>query len=722
MAIILLCLKIKSSKSNPDLYGVEGTVKNKTDDGYHAAGASNGNTSDNKLNVSGDDSRCEVRTPSYDRKLPEIPNNDDIYKNSSTKDDNSELYATVDEVPANNILNSRSDLLPVAAGSSSNFDSKNHPYAKVKKTRRQEHPYAKVGESKDQDDNTDTEEYDTTENLLQQSTAGHGQRSSGRSASGPSSWRRPDHAQNNSRQSTPLPPEPAQYPPDPGHGQQHFSGDSQDSFSAKGYTSISVREPLAMIRDIRAGGAAPVQEGNYVTLSETSDEMYAAIEDTVYMNPAGKDSHEKEEDESDPNNMYSKVDKVKKKHNRETKSYDASNPYATVNKPSVSKNMSQSSDNLGARPKHRSPRPSGHNTDTVDYSDYEVNHSDRRSRGAGPPLFNMARSEHEFRGHRPDPNYETLPAYAESGVLERDPGYEMLQHTGGGHSIGHQTRGRDPHYETVNSEVKDPGYEVVSHQRHRVNSIDPGYETVPQKRDPGYETVNSRDPNYETVKSKDPGYESVKAPGSTLDPGYETVQPSSRSKHSSSSYGPRSYPAEYETRDPGYESVGGMREPGYETVKSKRSVSLEPGYEMLPDTRTRVEDHSDMYSVVNKKQRAAPAARLPSVHQDSEEEGYETIPADKRKDSRSSASAYDPGYEELPPPLAHIQSSGAGAGEYETISKKQGDSITEDNSDDVVNDAGYARLKDADIEYIDESGEDELEDSLSDLKPGEKKK
>ena len=44
VAIILLCLKIKSSKSNPDLYGVEGTVKNKTDDGYHAAGASNDNT------------------------------------------------------------------------------------------------------------------------------------------------------------------------------------------------------------------------------------------------------------------------------------------------------------------------------------------------------------------------------------------------------------------------------------------------------------------------------------------------------------------------------------------------------------------------------------------------------------------------------------------------------------------------------------------------------
>ena len=30
-----------------------------------------------------------------------------------------------------------------------------------------------------------------------------------------------------------------------------------------------------------------LQEGNYVTLSETSDEMYAAIEDNVYMDPEG---------------------------------------------------------------------------------------------------------------------------------------------------------------------------------------------------------------------------------------------------------------------------------------------------------------------------------------------------------------------------------------------------------------------------------------------------
>jgi len=715
VAIILLCLKIKASKSNPDLFGVEGTVKKtKNDDAYAPA-----NTSD-KLNVSGDDSN--VRTPSYDRKLPEIPN-DEIYKNSTKEDTNSELYATVDEMPNNNhvTLNTRPEI-SIAPGPS-NFDPKNHPYAKVKKTRRQEHPYAKVGENKDNEDNTDTEEYDTTENLLEVRPQSS-QRSSGRSlnASGLGTWvqppRRPDEIPRNpSRQATPLPPEPPFN--EAGHTQQHFSGDSQDSFSAKGYTSISVREPLSMIRDIRQAcpPQPPIQEGNYVTLSETSDEMYAAIEDTVYMNPGGKDSSaEKDDDESDPNNMYSKVDKTKKRNDRQTKSYDPSNSYARVNKPVMNSQHSQSNDNLGARPKQRSPRTSGKLED-IDYSEYEVAHSDHPSYGESHRLsyehtptrtYNMNRSYHEE--YRPrvdsnrDPGYETVP-YAESQLSERDPGYEVVP----------QNRGmaRDPDYETVPSELKDPGYETVP-QRTRINSIDPGYETVPQKREPGYESV----------KPKEPGYEAVKQPH---DPGYETVD-GHKSKHKNGpSYGPRSYPPDYDSvnRDPGYESVG-FKDPGYETVPHKRTHSLEPGYETVADRSRRGSSVGEVrYSKVNKKQRAAPAARPPPgyeveegsrndlnyetvpdveklVGNTSEEEGYETIPADQRKN------LYDPGYETLP------QERGPSDPGYETIPKREVDLASEAASTDP----DYARLKDADIEYIDESA-DEIDDEIGRLQTDE---
>lgn len=68
--------------------------------------------------------------------------------------------------------------------------------------------------------------------------------------------------------------------------QLHFSGDSQDS--SKGYTSISVREPLANILAQTKGAqqslqqrklAREFQDSHYATVSDDSDEMYAAIED-----------------------------------------------------------------------------------------------------------------------------------------------------------------------------------------------------------------------------------------------------------------------------------------------------------------------------------------------------------------------------------------------------------------------------------------------------------
>merc|ERR1719290_538039 len=54
---------------------------------------------------------------------------------------------------------------------------------------------------------------------------------------------------------------------------------------SKGYTSISVREPLSMIRPIAVPEHPPLMEGTYAAWSETSDDMYAAIDDNVYTNP-----------------------------------------------------------------------------------------------------------------------------------------------------------------------------------------------------------------------------------------------------------------------------------------------------------------------------------------------------------------------------------------------------------------------------------------------------
>ena len=155
----------------------------------------------------------------------------------------------------------------------------NHPYAKVKKIR--DHPYATVNKSD--------------------------------GSSAPST----------STAAPPIPPPPPEVElrPQPQAQQQYFSGDSQDS--SKGYTSISVREPLRHIRTTmpnqdRSGSMSNQQ--NYAAVSEASDDMYAAIEDPTYI-PTGNQSNSdtyaviqlpEEIDEIDAS--YSQVDKSRKRN------------------------------------------------------------------------------------------------------------------------------------------------------------------------------------------------------------------------------------------------------------------------------------------------------------------------------------------------------------------------------------------------------------------------
>lgn len=687
LIILALCIKLKTSKSNPDLFGLAGTLKStESEDAYLPP------NHQERLNVSsGSEDRTEVRTPSYERKLPELPN-DEHYKGKD--DSNSELYATVDEMPTNN--NSlRMSALSRRPNINMGSQSSHHPYAQVKKTRRQEHPYASVGEvtsgeGQEAEEEEDTEEYETAEHLLDSGRSIQdldGRSSSGR---GRGTWvpppRRPEEGRGASRQTTPLPPEPAP--------EQHFSGDSQDSFSAKGYTSISVREPLANL-----SRPSHSLEGNYVTLSETSDEMYAAIEETVYTHPGGAPGGSSEAAATD---MYSKVDKAKKRG--KSLGPELRTPtYATV-----SKGVESNPLGMGARPKQRSPCPTSHTslTEGVDYSEYEVAHSD--CRGGNRLGYDMNRSYHESYPASRDLGYQTVP-YADSGLSEREPGYEIVP------QVRNKTSGsRDPQYETLVSESRDPGYESVP-QRNRVNSLDPGYETVPQK-------------------SQDPNYASVTGRGPRLDPGYETVPHNrlndKRRSLAGANYGPRSFPPDdYESvlsREPGYETLPEVRrDEKYHSLEPSsygregKYHSLEPGYEILPEVRPEPEVQ---YSRVNKKgPRAAPPHPSPPrtrLYSGSEvnyetlpeprtrdEAGYETIPANQRLPQ------YDPGYETLP---AMRLPSEPG---YETIPGVGMDS--EDMaSEAATTDPDYARLKEADIEFIDESA-DELDDELGRLQTDE---
>ena len=82
------------------------------------------------LNVSAESGGGEVRTPSYDRKLPELPSNEEQqFSNNKGKegDSNSDLYATVDEMPNNN------NCMVAGLGPAISHvpDSSHHPYAQV---------------------------------------------------------------------------------------------------------------------------------------------------------------------------------------------------------------------------------------------------------------------------------------------------------------------------------------------------------------------------------------------------------------------------------------------------------------------------------------------------------------------------------------------------------------------------------------------------------------
>ncbi|CAG7815774.1 unnamed protein product [Allacma fusca] len=287
--------------------------------------------------------------------LPQVPNLQALHpprRSSSvlSHDGNSELYATVGEVPnipnpnipqssgpdgrsyyngksvashtsssrgttpgtsgtsKNNVGSSKSEPTP---SSDSETYTLNHPYAKLKRSVG-EHPYARVRTaSVGGDEETDTDNYDTPHpyaqtgrNLNRNSQPpGNGQanaRGEGDSASA--------HQQNilsstsanvgdvNRQPGNPIPPRRAgrqwrrsSNPQAQDNQPQHFSGDSQDS---RGYTSISVREPLSNI--IANRNEVPhtrSYDSHYATVSDDSEEMYAAIEDPEgnYMRISGED-------------------------------------------------------------------------------------------------------------------------------------------------------------------------------------------------------------------------------------------------------------------------------------------------------------------------------------------------------------------------------------------------------------------------------------------------
>lgn len=274
------------------------------------------------------------RSTSANRSLPDIPKDkekrhehtntsvsQDIYEITETIGDQSELYATVrdtgkeqiSELDVPEVLHQNpstqetSDSQYLRFASSSNSDSVEHPYAQVQNVQKTEVNKSNRNNIKQTID-VDKPSTSTCQSNGNPVAPPRTRRSLSHNSllsaeSGPCDIQAANAISGGVQANQDLPymtppllmllPQPPQQPQS-NSPQQHFSGDSQDS---KGYTSISVREPLAnIIAQTKTIGRQSqsirhLTDPHYATVSDDSDEMYAAIDEQDKVYTSGSETY-----------------------------------------------------------------------------------------------------------------------------------------------------------------------------------------------------------------------------------------------------------------------------------------------------------------------------------------------------------------------------------------------------------------------------------------------
>ncbi|XP_043287243.1 uncharacterized protein [Venturia canescens] len=280
--------------------------------------------------------RHENKASGANRSLPDIPKDkhagrdreiesapqEVIYEATEIIGDTSELYATVQDKKIDKKRNFDKEIRSNNQETSSILDDSGYPYARLNtlESGNDEHPYAQVQsiqktEYSQQIRNNVNQYTDNNQPSTSTSHAPNG----GNPVAPPRTRRSSSHNSLLSVETTcdiqaanaitggvqanqdlpymtppillplPRPPQSQQNVP-----HQHFSGDSQDS---KGYTSISVREPLANIIAQTKGlhtnrqGSRSLTDPHYATVSDDSDEMYAAIDEQDKVYTSGSETY-----------------------------------------------------------------------------------------------------------------------------------------------------------------------------------------------------------------------------------------------------------------------------------------------------------------------------------------------------------------------------------------------------------------------------------------------
>ncbi|CAK1544050.1 unnamed protein product [Leptosia nina] len=531
----------------------------------------------------------------------------------------------------------------------------------------------------------------------------------------------------------------------------HFSGDSTDS--AKGYTSISVREPLS---NIRAQSIKPPSQPHYATVSDDSDEMYAAIEEASMgegsdtyaqipdprtrrtpVNPPVSTTHAPTANPTHLVPVTTSANIVTHEvaiHTRRSAPPEigASTSHATHSRQASLSSCSNSAGALGSpKPEKRqanSPLPPPPSTHDIKHhrinsaSDLHFNHDKlRRSLNEKHQRNNSCVSSSDFYGC----NYPVEKHRFSSGDLIRplvakELNFDIDQKDGATDNLYNSIEG--PNFSdyssadantSINSEraTESPSrnveemYAKVMKKKAKeesTKSMEPSDDKALKFRgdDPGYETIDRKhsvNHGYETISRKE-------RKSSNQDPGYETVKDMQHVGHTSSFANNNLLKVNHLVSDSGPNSIISS-DPGYELISKvdHNASDSDPNYEVLrnnpptPPYATIASNYKvqPTYSTVNK--RSGKYTSLPNNNDEpSVEPNYESMTNDP---IYTTGSESDPNYESVRPKEPNYESVNAQDPNYESLRCKDPkyESVRSKNSryDSVrsKNDPNYESVK-----------------------------
>lgn len=497
----------------------------------------------------------------------------------------------------------------------SQADDFSSPYARVRspphaydKVKRAEHPYAQVGNKDHSLDETDAENSislrQSNQSLEEQDTP-HQDIPAASAIAGRIS----------ASQDLPYMTPPIVQP------QLHFSGDSQDS--SKGYTSISVREPLANIIAMTNEQNAQRKrrdmcDSHYATVSDDSDEMYAAIDDPNQIDLYTSGSETYAQIQPPPNQMTVSVEINTTQHSTVTANTAPATTSSIVNNDVNTQPMPPSIDSLKTHMHSRQASASSCNS-SLGY----IGSPKPEKRQANSPLpptpkslhkssisnltsgsstvtsgRNSAASVIEVSGIvgigsaagikmdvtpvNSDPSKKKSPSKDIEGmyakVMKKSKLFTNLP--------SNTSSNIDLHNNNPEMYISDPDITKEINIDYLTDSIgaSPGKQSTKSMQIPdnNYETIDKRKHRTGSFNRKDPGYETIPGDGKKHQqqqqtPGYASIMQKSRM---SAPVG--SIPSQ--NNEPGYESLRDRSigtDPGYETLRMTNNSDYDPNYEVL---------------------------------------------------------------------------------------------------------------------------------------------